>query len=130
MGLAAIDDLDVIRRFADTARREYVAVGIRAALHPQVDLPTEARWGRQAQTFGYDAQRVAEITAAYLEGFQGARLGPQSVACTTKHFPGGGRSSTARTRTSRTAGNRCIRAVGSRSTSPRSSKPSAAARPG
>ena len=90
MGLAAIDDLDVIRRFADTARREYVAVGIRAALHPQVDLPTEARWGRQAQTFGYDAQRVAEITAAYLEGFQGARLGPQSVACTTKHFPGGG----------------------------------------
>ncbi|ALX66785.1 glycoside hydrolase family 3 protein [Microbacterium sp. XT11] len=90
MGLAAIDDLDVIRRFADTARREYVAVGIRAALHPQVDLPTEARWGRQAQTFGYDAQRVAEITAAYLEGFQGEQLGPGSVACTTKHFPGGG----------------------------------------
>ncbi len=28
--------------------------------------------------------------AAYLEGFQGAELGPQSVACVTKHFPGGG----------------------------------------
>lgn len=90
MGLAAVDDLDVIREFAETARKEYVAVGIRAALHPQIDLPTEARWGRQAQTFGYDAERVAEITAAYLDGFQGAQLGPDSVACTTKHFPGGG----------------------------------------
>ncbi|AZS40835.1 Beta-glucosidase BoGH3B [Microbacterium oxydans] len=90
MGLAAIDDLELIRRFADTARQEYLAVGIRAALHPQIDLPTEARWGRQAQTFGYDADRVAEITAAYLDGFQGADLGPSSVACTTKHFPGGG----------------------------------------
>ena len=90
MGLAALDDLEVIRQFAETARREYRAVGIRAALHPQIDLPTEARWGRQAQTFGYDPDRVAEITAAYLAGFQGDELGPDSVACTTKHFPGGG----------------------------------------
>lgn len=90
MGLAALDDLDVIREFADVARREYRAVGIRAALHPQIDLPTEARWGRQAQTFGYDADRVSQITAAYLQGFQGERLGSESVACTTKHFPGGG----------------------------------------
>ncbi|MDZ8201211.1 glycoside hydrolase family 3 N-terminal domain-containing protein [Microbacterium sp. SSW1-59] len=90
MGLAALDDLDVIRSFADIARREYCAVGIRAALHPQIDLPTEPRWGRQAQTFGYDADRVSQITAAYLEGFQGDALGPDSVACTTKHFPGGG----------------------------------------
>ena len=90
MGLAALDDLAVIEEFSEIARREYRAVGIRAALHPQIDLPTEARWGRQAQTFGYDAQRVSEITAAYLRGFQGDQLGPDSVACTTKHFPGGG----------------------------------------
>ena len=90
LGLAALDDVDLVRRFAEIAGREYRAVGIRMALHPQVDLPTEARWGRQAQTFGYDAERVAEMTGAYLEGFQGARLGPDSVACITKHFPGGG----------------------------------------
>jgi beta-glucosidase len=90
MGLAALDDLEEIRRFADIARQEYVAVGIRAALHPQVDLATEPRWGRQAQSLGHDAERVAEYTAAYLEGFQRAQLGPGSVACTTKHFPGGG----------------------------------------
>ena len=90
LGLAALDDVELVRRFAEIAGREYRAVGIRMALHPQVDLPTEARWGRQAQTFGYDAERVAEMTGAYLEGFQGAVLGPESVACVTKHFPGGG----------------------------------------
>ncbi|NYD67933.1 glycoside hydrolase family 3 protein [Agromyces atrinae] len=90
MGLAAIDDVDAIRAFADIARQEYVAVGIRAALHPQIDLATEPRWGRQAQSLGHDADRVAEFTAAYLEGFQGDVLGATSVACTTKHFPGGG----------------------------------------
>jgi beta-glucosidase len=90
LGLAAIDDVETVRAFADIARQEYVAVGIRAALHPQIDLATEPRWGRQAQTLGQDAHRVAEFTAAYLQGFQGERLGPGSVACTTKHFPGGG----------------------------------------
>ncbi|WP_438354227.1 glycoside hydrolase family 3 protein [Microbacterium sp. CJ88] len=90
MGLAALDDLEAIRAFADIARQEYVAVGIRAALHPQIDLATEPRWGRQAQSLGHDAERVAEYTAAYLAGFQGDELGPASVACTTKHFPGGG----------------------------------------
>ncbi|EPD84918.1 beta-glucosidase [Microbacterium sp. oral taxon 186 str. F0373] len=90
LGLAAIDDVETVRRFADVARQEYRAVGIRAALHPQIDLATEPRWGRQAQTLGQDAARVAEFTAAYLQGFQGDELGPDSVACTTKHFPGGG----------------------------------------
>ena len=90
LGLAAIDDVETVRRFAEVARQEYRAVGIRAALHPQIDLATEPRWGRQAQTLGQDAARVAEFTAAYLQGFQGDELGPDSVACTTKHFPGGG----------------------------------------
>ena len=30
------------------------------------------------------------MVAAYIRGFQGERLGPNSVACMTKHFPGGG----------------------------------------
>ncbi|MDN3496879.1 glycoside hydrolase family 3 N-terminal domain-containing protein [Planococcus sp. APC 4015] len=90
LGLAAIRDADLVRRFADIARREYTAVGIRVALHPQVDLATEPRWARQLQTFGEDAQLTAELGAAYIRGFQGDELGAGSVATMTKHFPGGG----------------------------------------
>ncbi len=90
LGLAALGDADLVRRFADIARQEYVAVGIRAALHPTLDLATEARWARQAGTFGQDADLATELGVAYLEGFQGSSLGDDAVACTSKHFPGGG----------------------------------------
>jgi beta-glucosidase len=90
LGLAAIGDPERVREFAEVVRREYLALGLRAALHPQVDLATEPRWGRQAQTFGQDAATASAFVAAYLQGMQGDELGPDSVACTTKHFPGGG----------------------------------------
>ncbi|HEX5969432.1 MAG TPA: glycoside hydrolase family 3 N-terminal domain-containing protein [Intrasporangium sp.] len=90
LGLAALRDVEVVRRFADIARQEYVAVGIRAALHPTLDLATEPRWARQAGTFGSDPDLVTDLGVAYLRGFQGEALGPDSVACTSKHFPGGG----------------------------------------
>lgn len=90
VGLAALRDPELVRRFADIARQEYVAVGIRAALHPTLDLATEPRWGRQAGTFGQDPAVVAELGVAYLQGFQQDRVGVGSVACTSKHFPGGG----------------------------------------
>ncbi|AQP47576.1 beta-glucosidase [Tessaracoccus aquimaris] len=90
LGLAALRDESLVRRFADIARQEYTAVGIRAALHPTLDLATEPRWARQAQTFGQDPDVVTRLGVAYLAGMQGERLGPGSVACTAKHFPGGG----------------------------------------
>jgi beta-glucosidase len=55
------------------------------------DLATEPRWGRVVGTFGEDAELSAELTAAYIRGFQGeGGLNPNSVATMTKHFPGGG----------------------------------------
>ena len=41
-------------------------------------------------TFGEDAALTARLVGAYVRGMQGAALGPHSVACMTKHFPGGG----------------------------------------
>jgi beta-glucosidase len=90
LGLAATRDEALVERFADIARQEYLAVGLRLALHPQVDLATEPRWSRQLQTFGEDAELVARLGAAYVRGFQGPALGPESVATMVKHFPGGG----------------------------------------
>ncbi len=90
LGLAAIGDEELVRRFGDIARQEYTAVGIRVALHPQVDLATEPRWARQLATFGEDPELTSRLGAAYIRGFQGDQLGPDSVATMTKHFPGGG----------------------------------------
>jgi len=89
-GLAAIGDSLLIYKFADMARREYLAVGIRIALHPMADLATEPRWGRINGTFGEDAKLSAMMTSAYIRGFQGDSLCTNSVACMTKHFSGGG----------------------------------------
>lgn len=90
IGLAATRDPDLVEEFADIARQEYLAAGIRVALHPMADLATEPRWARINGTFGEDAQLAAKMVAAYIRGFQGRAPGPQSVACMTKHFPGGG----------------------------------------
>jgi beta-glucosidase len=90
IGLAAAGDDELVRTFGDIARREYLALGIRAALHPTADLCTEPRWARCSGTFGEDAELSSRLLAAYIRGFQGDELGPQGVACMTKHFPGGG----------------------------------------
>ncbi|NUU24246.1 MAG: glycoside hydrolase family 3 protein [Streptomycetaceae bacterium] len=90
LGLAAIGSADTVEEFADVARREYLAAGIRVALHPQLDLATEPRWARIIHTFGEDAALTGRLGVAYIRGFQGPALGPDSVATMAKHFPGGG----------------------------------------
>ncbi|KAI2606214.1 glycoside hydrolase family 3 protein [Hypoxylon fragiforme] len=90
LGLAALRNASLVQKFAEVAREEYLAVGLRAALHPQVDLSTEPRWARISGTFGEDSELTAELLAAYIKGFQGEELGSRSVTTVTKHFPGGG----------------------------------------
>ena len=90
IGMAAIRDAALVRQMADIAREEYVAVGIRGALHPQVDLSTEPRWARIYGGWGEDAYLTSEMVVEYIKGFQGETLGPYSVTTVTKHFPGGG----------------------------------------
>jgi beta-glucosidase len=90
LGLAALNDTDLVGRYADIVRQEYLAAGLRVALHPQIDLATEPRWARIGMTFGEDADLTSRLVTAYIRGLQGAVLGPASVAAMTKHFPGGG----------------------------------------
>ena len=90
LGLAAINDPELMAAYGEIVRQEYTAVGIRVALHPQVDLATEPRWSRISGTFGEDAERSGKLAAAYIRGMQGEGIGAQSVSCMLKHFPGGG----------------------------------------
>ena len=90
LGFGALDDAELVERFANIVRSEYLAVGIRAALHPQIDLATEPRWARASGTFGESADVASRLGVAYLRGLQGTRLGTESVSTMAKHFPGGG----------------------------------------
>ncbi|WP_292651038.1 glycoside hydrolase family 3 N-terminal domain-containing protein [Nocardioides sp.] len=91
LGLGALADEQAVREFADIARREYLALGIRMALHPTLDVATEPRWPRQYSTFGQNAEIVSRLGLAYLDGFEaGQGVTAESVACMAKHFPGGG----------------------------------------
>ncbi|WP_291048836.1 glycoside hydrolase family 3 N-terminal domain-containing protein [Herbiconiux sp.] len=91
IGFGALRDADAVRAFADVVRTDYLAMGVRLALHPQVDLATEPRWARQAQSFAADHGVSSELAVAYIRALQGGdRLGPDGIAATTKHFPGGG----------------------------------------
>lgn len=89
-GLAALRCLSVTRQFADVVRREYRALGIRVALHPQADLTTEYRWARVGSTFGESTEVASDLTLACVEGLQTDSFGAESVSTTTKHFPGAG----------------------------------------
>jgi len=90
LGLSAMRDLKLTREFADIARQEWLAVGLRKGYMYQADLATEPRWSRISGTFGEDAEWVAKMITEVILGFQGEKLSASSVALTTKHFPGGG----------------------------------------
>ena len=92
LGLAALGDAAVVRRFADIARQEYRAVGLHMALSPQADLATEPRWSRINGTFGEDAALAERMVRAYVEGFQHGARGVDTAGVLTivKHWVGYG----------------------------------------
>ena len=92
LGMGALGDAELVKRFADVARQEYRATGITMALSPQADIATEPRWGRFVGTFGSDPDMIASLTGAYVEGFQGGRSGstPSGVVTVVKHWVGYG----------------------------------------
>ena len=90
LGFAALASPERLQRFGDVARQEYLAVGIRVALHPQIDLATEPRWSRISGTFGESADLTSALVVGYIRGFKGDEIGPESVSTMVKHFPGGG----------------------------------------
>ncbi|MFX0556590.1 glycoside hydrolase family 3 N-terminal domain-containing protein [Maribacter sp. CXY002] len=90
LGLAAMRDSVLVREFADIARQEWLATGIRKGYMYMADLATEPRWQRVEGTFGEDAELASQMIRDVVLGFQRERLGPTSIALTTKHFPGGG----------------------------------------
>lgn len=95
IGLSASFDPEEVREFGEIGAAEYRALGITTALSPQIDLATEPRWMRFADTFGEHTQMTIDMTKAYCDGFQTTKDSPDgwgmdSVNAMVKHFPGGG----------------------------------------
>ena len=95
IGLSAAFDPESVREFGEIGSAEYRALGITTALSPQIDLATEPRWMRFADTFGEHTQMTIDMTKAYCDGFQTTQgskdgWGKDSVNTMVKHFPGGG----------------------------------------
>lgn len=98
MGLAATFDPSIVRNFGEIASREYRAMGIATALHPQIDLGTEPRWFRIYMTFGESPELSTDMARAYVDGFQTSEgkdeiadgWGYKSVNAMVKHWPSGG----------------------------------------
>ena len=98
LGLGATFDPEVARDFAQTVQAEYRALGITTALSPQADIYTEPRWRRGVGCFSEDPRLAADMTRAYIDGFQTSYgddviedgWGRMSVNCMVKHWPGGG----------------------------------------
>lgn len=75
------------QRFAATDAR---AAGIQWTFTPMVDIARDARWGRIVEGAGEDPYLGAAMARAQVRGFQGERLGPESVLACAKHFAGYG----------------------------------------
>ena len=95
LGIAATFDPNLCREYARIIATEYRALGIATALSPQVDIGSEPRWMRVADTFGAHPDLVSDMGRAYCDGMQSdpardGNWGPGSVSTMAKHWPGGG----------------------------------------
>ena len=97
IGLGATFDPALVKEHAEIVAREYRALGISTALHPQIDLCTEPRWMRLKGTFGESPRMSADMARAYCDGLQTSEgekeladgWGYESVNAMVKHWPGG-----------------------------------------
>lgn len=83
-------DASLISEFAEIARKEWDATGIRKGYMYMADTVTDPRWQRTYGTFGEDPEFISDAIGRLIDGFQGEELDKNSIAMTTKHFPGGG----------------------------------------
>ncbi|GAA4691261.1 hypothetical protein GCM10025781_05250 [Kocuria gwangalliensis] len=90
LGLAALNNPELIEKFGREIAKEWRAGGIHKLYGYMADLASEPRWSRFNGTFGEDPELVSDYIGAVVRGLQGETLSDESVATTIKHFPGGG----------------------------------------
>ncbi|HAF63063.1 MAG TPA: beta-glucosidase [Anaerolineaceae bacterium] len=80
---------ELVEEAGDIIRQEMLAVGVRQALAPVLDITTDPRWGRIHETFGEDPYLASSMGVAFVKGLQSSDL-RTGVNATGKHFLGYG----------------------------------------
>jgi beta-glucosidase len=92
LAMASSWDPSVEEQAQHLAAEDARAAGIQWTFTPMVDIARDARWGRIVEGAGEDPFLGSAMARAQVRGFQGAKLGPNSVLACVKHFAGYGAS--------------------------------------
>lgn len=87
IGLGATWKPETVEKMADIIRKQMLAVGMRHALSPVMDVARDPRWGRVGETYGEDPTLCAAMSVAFTKGLQSDDL-ENGVLATGKHFLG------------------------------------------
>ena len=91
LGMSATWNPALVERAAHVAAKEGSREGVRWTYSPMVDIARDSRWGRIIEGAGEDPYLGSALAAAYVRGYQGAKLSaPDSIAACAKHFVGYG----------------------------------------
>ena len=89
IGQASTFNEELVERLSRESAREVRAGGAHWTFTPNVDVARDARWGRVGETFGEDPWLVSQMGVATIRGYQGARIGNNSVLACAKHLIAG-----------------------------------------
>jgi beta-glucosidase len=90
LAMASSWDPSVEEQAQHLAAQDARAAGIDWTFTPMVDIARDARWGRIVEGAGEDPVLGSAMAQAQVRGFQGTKLGQNSVLVTVKHFAGYG----------------------------------------
>ncbi|MCI8601410.1 MAG: beta-glucosidase [Oscillospiraceae bacterium] len=83
---ASTFDPELARQIGEISGEESMAVGIRQAMSPVLDVSRDPRWGRVYETFGEDPYLISQMGVGYVSGMQQDKK--NGVHCIAKHFLG------------------------------------------
>lgn len=86
LALASTWDANLVERVSRIAAQEATSAGIRWTFSPMVDIARDPRWGRITEGAGEDPYLGSIMARAYVRGYQGEAMGPQSMAACAKHY--------------------------------------------
>ncbi len=90
LAMASSWDPSVEEQAQHFAGEDARVAGIQWTFTPMVDIARDARWGRIVEGAGEDPYLGSAMARAQVRGFQGTKLGQDSVLVCVKHFAGYG----------------------------------------